>query len=567
MMNMRRWLYCLVIVLAILMAGCSRDEVIPALTGPEIVLSSDDNTYTTLIDREITVAPLFRYLDGGEVIWVLDGVTVEQGPVLRFTSSTVGSYYFTVTASNSVGSTSEDIRINVVSPAAPVIRLRVPQDGYRVQRGKEITFTPEVLNVDVADFAMAWSVDDREVSTDVQYTFHTSEAGVYHVVVKASNAEGESCREFDVTVTDGPSGRLYFPGLSYGYSSGARYTFPGRAVCLSPVAEGFTPSSYSWSVDGEPQVGQGSMLVFTFDNPGSYTVTVATPEGLSATTTVVCVDSDEASRRRAGSGENRVTVFEYTPAPGQFINEGAQAQLADSPDAARWAQNALGRGQAISLGAFGGCLIVGFDYSVSSGSAEWDFAVGGNQFESAQGSSCEPGVVWVMQDVNGNGLPDDEWYELRGSEWTAATASADYSVTYYRPAADGLSVMWSDSEGAEGAVDYIGVNHPQSSYYPAWLRTEAYTLRGRRLPAHHTQDPVTGFWSNAPYGWGYVDNTGEDLLPDGSANGFKISNAVMADGTPVMLEYIDFVKIQSGVLGQSGILGEISTEVTSVKAR
>lgn len=252
-------------------------------------------------------------------------------------------------------------------------------------------------------------------------------------------------------------------------------------------------------------------------------------------------------------------VYEYTPAPGQFINE--YTGDISAAEAAQWAATRLAEGKHVSLGAFGGYITVGFGHHIG------DFVVTGNAFTNTGGSSNEPGIVYVMQDVNGNGLPDDEWYELRGSEWTAATASADYSVTYYRPAADGLSVMWSDSEGAEGAVDYIGVNHPQSSYYPAWLRTEAYTLRGRRLPAHHTQDPVTGFWSNAPYGWGYVDNTGEDLLPDGSANGFKISNAVMADGTPVKLEYIDFVKIQSGVLGQSGILGEISTEVTSVKAR
>ena len=552
---------------AVLLAACSRDEVIPALALPEIVLSSDDNTYTTLVDHEITVAPLFRNLGGGEVIWVLDGMEVEHGPVLRFTSATEGAYYFTVTATNSSGSTSEDIRINVVRASAPVIRLMVPQDGYRVQAGKEITFTPQVINDEVADFEMAWSVDGRDVSTEMQYTFSASEAGVYQLAVRASNAEGETRREFTVTVTEGSAGVLRFPGLSYDYSSGVRYTFPGRAVCLSPVAEDFTPSSYSWSVDGEPQGASGKIAVFTFDQPGRYDITVTTPEGLSATTAVVCVDSDEAARRRSGSGENRVKVYEYTPAPGQFINDVAQAQITDSPAAARWAQDALDRGQAISLGAFGGCLIVGFDHSVPAGSSDWDFAIGGNQFESTQGSSCEPGVVWVMQDVNGNGLPDDEWYELRGSEWSAATALADYSVTYYRPSADGLSVMWSDNRGDVGAVDYIGANHPQPSYYPAWLKAEAYTLRGRLLPAHHTQDPVTGFWSNAPYGWGYSDNTGDDLLPDGLTNGFRISNAVMADGTPIVLGYIDFVKIQSGVLGQSGILGEISTEVTSVKAR
>ena len=28
------------------------------------------------------------------------------------------------------------------------------------------------------------------------------------------------------------------------------------------------------------------------------------------------------------------------------------------------------------------------------------------------GGSAEPGIVFVSKDVNGNGEPDDEWYEL-----------------------------------------------------------------------------------------------------------------------------------------------------------
>lgn len=39
-----------------------------------------------------------------------------------------------------------------------------------------------------------------------------------------------------------------------------------------------------------------------------------------------------------------------------------------------------------------------------------------------------------MQDVNGNGKPDDEWYELRGSETGGEWTVQEYAVTYYRPA-------------------------------------------------------------------------------------------------------------------------------------
>ena len=66
-----------------------------------------------------------------------------------------------------------------------------------------------------------------------------------------------------------------------------------------------------------------------------------------------------------------------------------------------------------------------------------------------------------------------------------------------------------------------------------------------------------------------MDNCGSDMLAgdsyDGSGqkNGFKISNAMYHDGSPVNLQYIDFIKVQNGALAKSGVLGEISTEVFS----
>ncbi len=46
-------------------------------------------------------------------------------------------------------------------------------------------------------------------------------------------------------------------------------------------------------------------------------------------------------------------------------------------------------------------------------------------------------------------------------------------------------------------------------------------------------------------------------------NGFKISNAMYPDGTPITLSHIDFIKVQTGVNAQSGAIGENSCEVFS----
>ena len=169
-----------------------------------------------------------------------------------------------------------------------------------------------------------------------------------------------------------------------------------------------------------------------------------------------------------------------------------------------------------------------------------------------------------MQDVNGNGLPDDEWYELRGSEDDKAVVQ--YAVTYFRPQGVRLPVMWLDSRGSSGSIDYIADIHPQESYYPAWIQEDSYTLYGTCLPAANYQE-ASGLWVNPPFGWGYADNYGSDVVASGDdngtgqRNGFSISRAVYPDRTPVKLKYIDFIKVQTGVNSKSGHLGELSTEV------
>lgn len=112
----------------------------------------------------------------------------------------------------------------------------------------------------------------------------------------------------------------------------------------------------------------------------------------------------------------------------------------------------------ISLGGFGGYVVVGFDHTITNVTGKRDFRVLGNAFYSAanpdsdapEGGSCEPGVIMVAYDKNQNGMPDeDEWYEIAGSAhedaalelWYDKAVAAgndvetyrNYEITYYRP--------------------------------------------------------------------------------------------------------------------------------------
>lgn len=265
-------------------------------------------------------------------------------------------------------------------------------------------------------------------------------------------------------------------------------------------------------------------------------------------------------------------VYEYTPAPGQFINDtstGGMTGIETTPElAAKWAEKRLEANLFVSLGAFGGYIVVGFDHSIIANNHEgYDFAIFGNAFFNANtttGGSNEPGIVYVMQDTNGNGLPDDTWYELRGSETDIPTTITDYEITYYRPTSPQSDVIWTDNQGNSGTVDYLSAFHPQDHYYPMWINEDSYTLKGTCLASHSVQEGSSGLWNNNAFGWGYADNMGSDNIRTDThpqCNRFRISDAMLTDGKPANLEYIDFIKVQTAVNSKSGWLGEVSTEV------
>lgn len=266
-------------------------------------------------------------------------------------------------------------------------------------------------------------------------------------------------------------------------------------------------------------------------------------------------------------------VLEYRPAPGQFINStelgftGGETDMGKANEYA-FARLTAGELSPVSLGAFGGYIVVGFDHSVQAWGAAaggYDFSITGNQIS----GGSEPGVVWVKQDLNGNGQPDEEepWYELMGSEYWNPDTRCDYSVTYFRPNGDGEDIRWEDSKGATGAIKYLADYHDQPSYYPKWLEgQEEYTLTGVCLPPRGKYVEVNGEqqFVAGDYEWGYADNWGATDRPDGGMKTFfKISDAVVknSNGRRAELKYIDFIMVQTAVNGEGGQVGELSTEV------
>lgn len=586
-------LFPLLFALLASLGGCNKNDTIGGLGKPLIELDSETGVYTVKVGKPLTVRPTFKNVKDDEVRWLMDNQLIGRGFELVYTWDQETTAYIMIEATNSSGTTREEIRVEVMGLTPPVISLFLPDGGLKLTPGHSYTIVPDIQHSDMEGFRVQWYIDDRLAGEEPDLTLSLEDIGVYRMKIVATNIDGSDTKEFDVEVVDELPRAVSFLPPSYYCPSTERYTFPGRPVFLTPLLTDFSDPRFSWEIDGELQTDHGASLKFAPANPGEYIIKVKVVDNdginpqkpqkplsrsvilsseYSAEVKVVCVDATEASRMRPESQSSQADfdkIYEWLPAPGQFVNDaamkGAEASL---ETAVAWAADMIKSNNPVSLGALGGYIIAGFDHSVVAGGTEdYDFEVGGNAFNNASGNNNEPGIVWVMQDVNGNGLPDDEWYQLKGSEYSNPKTIHNYAVTYFRPDGPESDVVWADNLGQTGKIDYVATFHNQPYYYPQWMEASTYTLYGTRLPDNNVYDEAKGYWSNNPFEWGYADNLGTDNIeaPRGQWTGFRISNAVYPDGTPASLEYIDFVKVQTGIQTKSGHLGEGSTEVTGFR--
>ena len=542
-----------IFLIVLVITGCREQrESLP----PVIVLQQQ--LYETVVGEPVTVTPEYENCGEGTAwLWTCDGETLSVEESLTFTSDEAGEYYIMLSVSNSAGEDKAELRIDVYGMMPPEISLPGAVRGFSVLQDSLLVLAPEISSA--LPVTYSWTIDGKTVSTDSVYTFPTGETGTFEAGLCVENRDGRDEIEFTVEVmSPGEAFSWTFDRTEYGISS-------GRSLLLRPQDIEYPfDAVYTWSVDGtEVQSGESSEYVFDLTAEGSYTVSVTMRNSYTAasqdlTVTVLPAEGTYFRAADASSSASISKVYEYTPAPGQFINDGVT--LTTQEEACSYAFERLSQGQFVSLGAFGGYLIAGFDHSVeSSTDGGFDLQITGN----AHSSSSEPGIIWVSQDENGNGLPDDTWYELRGSEYGKPETWQDYAVTYYRPSSNGTSIEWTDNRGSSGTVDYIPAYHSQETYFPLWITADSYTLRGTRLEDRLVDENGNGsLWIGHPFDWGYADNwSGTD--PD--IDKFRISDAVRWDGEPADLTYIDFVKIQCGVQAKGGWTGEQSTELTLIR--
>jgi hypothetical protein len=356
-------------------------------------------------------------------------------------------------------------------------------------------------------------------------------------------------------------------GVGAGF--GTYHVEQGKPLVLAPVRyligwnDDHTPApgtTYHWTVEGgnygTAQPHNGEFFTFTPAAAGTYTVRVTVSgrnyiDGSSVTKTakteVVSFAPGTTGTAKAW-GEEKKAIWEdgnsrpmlRNFAPGQFVNSGT--------------------GYGWSLGTIGGYVILKADPANLYG-------VGGNAF----GTWFEPGIVWMMEDNNGNGVPDEMWYEIKGPNDLVPKYQPYITRRYAIRFADGnegshvneygqtiRNSCWTDCKGRSGLMgggwpsDW-GVTGDWVTYTSTLIDDVGDIANGTggghgvTTTFRSLQDEKTGHYLT------YVD---------ADRTVFYASDAMDAQGNPVPLSNVHFLKVHTAAFQYGGIFGEYSTEVT-----
>jgi len=323
--------------------------------------------------------------------------------------------------------------------------------------------------------------------------------------------------------------------LSRLYLTGERQTMLDLSDMEHPY--GLYVHDYIYVTDAKNYVSSGELRCYSLEGDLRWSAQTGDIPGHMVWADV---QSDSTAEPKP-EPRDTIRVYEYRPAPGQFVNTMPRYAEGDTPESMRLkAEQAINRGETITLGGWGGQITLGVGHSILNGEGR-DFRILGNAFllpGYEQYGASEPGIVMVSRDDNGNGLPDDAWYELAGSDYNDTGTLHHYHKTYFREA------------------DTVRNPFHTQPYYPQWYTEDSILFEGACLASTTTQ--IGSQWAQQVRAYGYADN-----LPntDTLGTGMDISWAVDTDGVSVSLPWIDFIRIYTAVDETNELTGELSTEI------
>lgn len=251
------------------------------------------------------------------------------------------------------------------------------------------------------------------------------------------------------------------------------------------------------------------------------------------------------------------TVIAYTPGEGEFVNDPAF----NDPHRALGAPRGGGTYDGdllklVTLGDFGGSITLGFDHTIVDDPLNpfgLDAIVFGNAFWVGNNPNLkwgEAGIIEISRDKNGNGIADDPWFLIPGSDIKDSVKQRKEG--FFILPDDPFSKPPLFNENFDGTESFFG-----------YADMSPVLILGDLDADNVVDDP-----NLKPEAFYTVpDDPDEVGVTRGSGGGdaFDIAWAIDPDTKdPAELDGFDFIRITTGALSDTGGLGEVSVEVGAV---
>ena len=366
---------CVIVVIA---SSCNIDEVITTSMPPRIILDSESGVYTVKQGREVIIAPSYESAENATYRWTMDGRLLGNEASLTFSREKLGEYYIILTVTTDAGTDSEELRVDVVELEVPTVSI-AGKESIMMAVGGELSLNATIRETSL-ETSFYWSVNGERVAEDLTYTFSADEVGRYEITASASNEDGAHSDTITVDVVN-PEDMPF----EWEFEREAYYTVTGRKLLIKPSkpVEVEESVNYNWLVAESGQEGDAEQFVFVADAAGEYHITATATaerggEDITISHDFVITVYEEGAFYRTASSSSKADwnkVFDYTPAPGQFINElktgGFDGTQTTREAAIAYAEARMGEVDRdgnpypnwVSLGGFGGYIVVGFETS------------------------------------------------------------------------------------------------------------------------------------------------------------------------------------------------------------
>jgi len=191
-MILRKWTWAILIAMSCLFVACDDDETI--IAPSEIVSGIDNNQIDLKAGESTEFAPSFDANGNLVYQWLLNGEKVSEEKTYTFSSDIYGKYTLRFEVSNETGKQSVEYAIRVCGISD--ITSDVEDNAVKMNMGESKLLKP-IFEAE-GDLIYTWTLDDKKVSEEKEYTFEGKNPGKYSL--KFEIAQGEETKSLEYAI-------------------------------------------------------------------------------------------------------------------------------------------------------------------------------------------------------------------------------------------------------------------------------------------------------------------------------------------------------------------------------